>query len=270
MHEVWKKLNANMRQYVPSRGNMGQHCSLSAVQRKTAFVEQSWAWTFSWCRFAQEGLPRKHAFVDISVLGGWASNSQDSPKASPRVIFHRKNLTEQLKLILKWILIERWTRPSILSSMCQHVARLQFDSCAEKDSLCGTVMMAWIWHVWINAAKAPPKAGAKELSYNSLNLSMKDNAYYSGQHPCFGPNWFVQFCHPGSNPLKIVWVYHYLSPCKHQLVVVFSLILRGWSQAILLNSFDRHWTPVFFCGCASMGQDSPKGSPRHFSNERTW
>ena len=35
--------------------------------------------------------------------------------------------------------------------MCQHVARLQFDSCAEKDSLSGTVMMAWIWHVWINA-----------------------------------------------------------------------------------------------------------------------
>ena len=66
---------------------------------------------------------------------------------------------------------------------------------AEKDSLCGTVMMAWIWHVWINAivfvptAKAPPKAGAKELSYNSLNLAC------SGQHPCFGPNWFVQFCH---------------------------------------------------------------------------
>ena len=66
---------------------------------------------------------------------------------------------------------------------------------AEKDSLCGTVMMAWIWHVWINAtvfvptAKAPPKAGAKELSYSSLNLAC------SGQHPRFGPNWFVQFCH---------------------------------------------------------------------------
>ena len=25
----------------------------------------------------------------------------------------------------------------MLSSMCQHVAKLQFDSCAEKDSLCG-------------------------------------------------------------------------------------------------------------------------------------
>ena len=29
----------------------------------------------------------------------------------------------------------------MLSSMCQHVAKLQFDSCAEKDSLCGTVMI---------------------------------------------------------------------------------------------------------------------------------
>ena len=27
------------------------------------------------------------------------------------------------------------------------------------------------------------------MSYNSLNLAC------SGQHPCFGPNWFVQFCH---------------------------------------------------------------------------
>ena len=29
----------------------------------------------------------------------------------------------------------------MLSSMCQHVARLQFDSCAEKHSPCGTVMI---------------------------------------------------------------------------------------------------------------------------------
>ena len=33
MNETWRKLNANMRQYVPFRVNMGQHCSLSAVQR---------------------------------------------------------------------------------------------------------------------------------------------------------------------------------------------------------------------------------------------
>ena len=29
----------------------------------------------------------------------------------------------------------------MLSSMCQHVARLQFDRCAEKHSLGGTVMI---------------------------------------------------------------------------------------------------------------------------------
>ena len=42
--------------------------------------------------------------------------------------------------------------------------------------------------VFVPTAKAPPKAGAKELSNNSLNLA------YSGQHPCFGPNKFIQFC----------------------------------------------------------------------------
>ena len=73
----------------------------------------------------------------------------------------------------------------MLSSMCQHVARLQFVSRAEKDSLCGTVMMGWIWDVWINAmvfvpmAQAPPKAGAKDLSYNSLNLIHEFTSLFS-------------------------------------------------------------------------------------------
>ena len=38
---------------------------------------------------------------------GCASNGQDSPKASPRVIFKR-------------MLIERWRRHTMLSSMCPH------------------------------------------------------------------------------------------------------------------------------------------------------
>ena len=37
MNERWRKLNANMQQYVPFRANMGQHCSLSAVQRRQPF-----------------------------------------------------------------------------------------------------------------------------------------------------------------------------------------------------------------------------------------
>ena len=64
-------------------------------------------------------------------------------------------------------------RLSMLSSTYQRVATLQFDSCAEKDSLC--VEESW-WlefnMFWINAmvfvpmAQAPPKAGAKELLYS--------------------------------------------------------------------------------------------------------
>ena len=73
---------------------------------------------------------------------GCASSAQGSPKASPRIIFNWKNFISQLCYCSnERMLIKRWRRPSMLSSMCQHVVRLQFDSCAEKDSLCGTVMI---------------------------------------------------------------------------------------------------------------------------------
>ena len=113
---------------------------------------------------------RQRWTLDISVF----LRLRQIPSRPAKGFLFWKNFIEQLKLILKWMLIERWRRPSKLSSMCQHVARLQFDSCAKKQSVCGTVMMAWICHVWINAivfvpaAKAPPEAAAKELSYNSL------------------------------------------------------------------------------------------------------
>ena len=69
------------------------------------------------------------------------------------------------------------------SSTCQHGPTLQFVSCAEKDSLSGTVMMAFDmfgsmpqclspWH-------APSKVGAKELSYNSLNLIHEFTSLFS-------------------------------------------------------------------------------------------
>ena len=56
--------------------------------------------------------------------------------------------------------------------------------CTDRQ-LSGTVMMAWIWHVWINAllfvpmAQAAPKAGTKELSYNSLNLIHEFTSLFS-------------------------------------------------------------------------------------------
>ena len=65
MNERWRRLNANTRQYVPLRASMGQHCSLSAVRRQTAYVEQSWWREFDmfgampWCSFPwHKLLPR--------------------------------------------------------------------------------------------------------------------------------------------------------------------------------------------------------------------
>ena len=87
---------------------------------------------------------------------GCASNSQDSPKASQRVIFKWKKLIQQLNLLLEWVLKERWRRPRVLSWTCLHVATLQFDRCAEKDSLCGTGMMAWICRA-TNFTQTPKK-----------------------------------------------------------------------------------------------------------------
>ena len=71
----------------------------------------------------------------------WASNCKFCPRPAQGFVFSWKNFIVQWKLILIWMLIERWRRLSMLSSICQHVARLQFVSCAEKDSLCGTVMI---------------------------------------------------------------------------------------------------------------------------------
>ena len=174
-----------------------------------------------------KALPRKQAKVDtghqcFSVLAQATAKIRPRPA---RCYFESKELHRRTKAssqILKWMLIERWRRPSMLSLMCQHAARLQFDSCAEKDSLCGTVIMAWIWRVWINAmvfvptAKAPPKAGAKELSYNSLNLA------YSGQHPCFQPNWFIQFCIVEMNTVGLEKLSHGTGKGRH------------WTTSILL------------------------------------
>ena len=70
-----------------------------------------------------KAFPRKQAFVDISVFL-WLRKQRPRFAQGPRVIFNWKNFIEQLKHILKWMLIERWGRPSMLSSMCQHVPGL--------------------------------------------------------------------------------------------------------------------------------------------------
>ena len=88
-----------------------------------------------------KAFPRKHAFVDISVFLWLRKQRPRFAQGPPKGYFQTKNFIERLKLLLKWMLIERWGRLSMLNSMCQDVARLQFDSCAKKHSLCGTFMI---------------------------------------------------------------------------------------------------------------------------------
>ena len=53
----------------------------------------------------------------------------------------KENVVEPRKAIEAMVpMNERWGRLSMLSSMDQRVATLQFDSCAEKDRLCGRVV----------------------------------------------------------------------------------------------------------------------------------
>ena len=81
----------------------------------------------------RKAFPGKQANIDTGQCFCVVAQAtpQDSPKASPRAIFKWKNLIGQLSLLLEWMLNESWRR---LSSTCQRVATLQFDSCAEKDS----------------------------------------------------------------------------------------------------------------------------------------
>ena len=71
---------------------------------------------------------------------------------------------------------EGWVCWDMMSSMCQHVATLQFGSCAEKDSLFGTVMM-----VWINAShKLFPRLTQKKCcTVYLLNLIHEFASFFS-------------------------------------------------------------------------------------------
>ena len=84
---------------------------LLAAQKTCCTV---WIWSMSLYhegdayRFAWDNVPRKQAFVDISVFCGCAGSGQDSPKASPRTILKWKESIEQLKLLLNCQMNADW------------------------------------------------------------------------------------------------------------------------------------------------------------------
>ena len=137
-----------------------------------------------WFKVIYAGLPVD--IIDISVFL-WLRKQQPSPRAIFKKDFDRT--TEPIaRMNVEWK-VEKAERSEFT---CQHVATLQFVSCAEEDNA------------------------------------------YSRPHPCFGPNWFIQFCHTW----RWIWYAKKSPPTE--------------------TGKGRRWTPVFFCGCASKGQDSPK------------
>ena len=142
----------------------------------------------------RKALPRKFSGkcrLDLFFCG--SAQRQILPKANwPKGCFQMKKLDRTTKAIAQMnadCKVEKAQYAEFNAPTCDKIAVWQL--CKERHAFVerSWFMIAWNWNVWINAivfvptAKAPPKAGAKELSYNSLNSA------YSGQHPCFGPNW---------------------------------------------------------------------------------
>ena len=89
------------------------------------------------CRNAKENLLAETGICRHQCFSAVVETPQDSPSG----YFRKKELDGTIEPIAP-MNVESWRQLSLLSSNCQHVATLQFDSCAEKDTLGGRVMMA--------------------------------------------------------------------------------------------------------------------------------
>ena len=197
MNADWKVEKA---QYAESK--MWQDCSLTAVQRKTAFLEQSW-WPGSmlWCSFpwvhnnlcaARKGVVGVHGagpkgyqqvFIHTSHSGAVTLDAllNQQPRfaqGQPKKEFQRTtkaiaqmNADWKVKAERAEFNVPTWANIAV----CQ--------LCRERQPFWNS--HDGIWHVWINAtvfvpmAQAPCKVGAKELSYNSLNLIYEFTSLFS-------------------------------------------------------------------------------------------
>ena len=84
-----------------------------------------------------KAFPPNQAKVNISVLfSGCLSKNQDSPKASPKAIFQRKNMIEQLILVLTAEKAEYAEYAEFSVPTCVNIAVCQL--CKKRPSLCRT------------------------------------------------------------------------------------------------------------------------------------
>ena len=84
-------------------GYMWQHCRLWAMQRTELFPDSILfsTWFLQVCLLKlSHGNKQRQTSV---LFSGFESKRQDSPKLSPNAIFQRKNMIEQLILVLEWV-----------------------------------------------------------------------------------------------------------------------------------------------------------------------
>ena len=120
----------------------------------------------------------------------WASNRQDSPKASPRVIFSWKNLISRTWLNESKVEKAAYQHAPICALTCQHGPTLQFVSCAEKGKLSHGSMPLYTSVFFCGCAsngQDSPKANQPKGSFQLKELHRTTTAI--GQ---MNPDWKVE------------------------------------------------------------------------------
>ena len=164
MNADWKVDKAQYAEFnVPTCGKI----AVWQCRGKTGFLEQSW-----WLEFDMFGSMPWCSLADANELL-YSLQSKFDRSVYIRV-FAEGDLDRTTEAIVpdnnEWKVEKAECQHAPMCAIrCQHGPTLQFVSCAGKESLSGTVMMAWIWCVWINAivfvpmAQAPLEADANEL-----------------------------------------------------------------------------------------------------------
>ena len=114
--------------------------SLNLIHEFTSLFRRRW-FMMIYGGWPRKAFSRKQAFVDINAFPWLHKQQPIFAQGQPKGNFQLKELHRTTKAFSEMNADWNWRRHSMLRSMCQHVARLQSDSCAEKCSLCGTVMI---------------------------------------------------------------------------------------------------------------------------------
>ena len=178
---------------------------------------------------------------------GCASKGQDSPKASPRALFKWKDFIEQLKQLLKWMLIERWRMPSMLSSMCQHVQGLTL--------ICG--------YMWAFLGSQGTNSDSVSSKWFDTGTTCHIQAYSTDLPYAFRSKKAGSFCIGPPYPRRMSRTTFYVR--WHRILK--SVMLMGVPALQRKTAFvEQSWWPEF-----DMFGSMPSCSfPRHKSSSQSW